>query len=106
MIEYLKIGYRRYRVESLDADEARRVGRYGDWDEEHGLIRVADGRRSDHQAETIIHEALHAIVHDMGAGLADEENETLVTRLTPRLTAFLADNPDEVRELLGMLTHA
>lgn len=101
MISSLKIGYRRYRVEPLDANESRRIERYGDCDVEDGLIRVADGRPEPHQAETLVHEALHAMCRDAGV-IEPRAEEELVSWLAPRVAAFLADNPEQVVELLRM----
>jgi hypothetical protein len=99
-ITRLKVGCRTYRVERWPEKEADDDGARGDCNYRKGRIRVADGYKPSAQAETIIHECLHAILKD--AGMADHE-EALVERLAPRLAAFMADNPDEVRELLRML---
>lgn len=106
MIDSLKIGYRRYRVVPWDEGDAAENGRLGEISHRSGEIRVADSRPIETQAETIVHEVLHALMHDSGADWTNDDEENIVRWLTPRLTAFLADNPDQVREILDMLTDA
>jgi len=52
-------------------------------------------------ADTIVHELLHAMVHESGLRAVKKwDEETVVSLLSPVLTCFLADNPDLVRNIV------
>lgn len=102
-IASVKIGATRYSVEVWDHKEADEAGACGDCSLRLARIRVADGYHRFAQAETFIHEVVHAILADIGVAQPEEDEEKMVRRLSPRLAAFMADNPDAVRELLRML---
>jgi hypothetical protein len=93
------VGYAPYTVEYVDADPAM-------LDEGGGMSGVVNHHRrrirvytkNQHPAElvdTIIHEMLHA--------LDPELPEEVVSSLSPRVTALLATNPDEVIQLVEAL---
>lgn len=103
MIEALKVGYRTYSVESMDPQVADDEGRWGDINHRLGRIRIQDALPAPRYAFTLVHEVLHALFQDVGLDWSHEDEEKMVERLTPRLCAFLTDNPDQVRTLLGML---
>lgn len=103
MIDRLRIGYRRYRVELVPCGELEDRGRLGECSYRDCTIRVSDGQLPADQVETVVHEALHTLFHDVGMTMSSDEEETIVSHLTPRLTAFLADNPDAVRTMLDIL---
>lgn len=104
MIHSLKIGYRWYHVEPMDPEEAGDEGRWGDINHRLGRIRVQETLPAPRAAFTLVHEALHALLHDAGLDWSDEDEEKMVERLTPRLCAFLADNPTQVEHLVEMLS--
>jgi len=50
--------------------------------------------------EKILHEVMHGFLYDAGINLEDDMEETVVLALTPRFTAFLRDNPIQVRKFI------
>ena len=102
-IESLRIGAKTYAIQPTSpavlADDARQA----DVCHRTAVIRVASEGSAPHLASLIVHESLHALFDDTGIDLPPAEEERMVSVLTPRLTAFLADNPAAVRELLSML---
>jgi hypothetical protein len=103
-ITSLKIGARRFRVQPWAFDDAQDDGdSNGKMLLRPGVLLIAEGHPNDSTADTIVHETLHAILGEMGMGWSHEDEERFVALFSPRLTAFLADNPDAVRELLRML---
>ena len=102
-ITALKVGGRRYRVETYPFEDATDDDERGSCNLRTGIIRIASGYAPDKTAETVIHEALHAIVADAGIGWSHEDEERAVSLLAPRIAALLADNEDVVHELLDML---
>ena len=99
-IKTLKIGPRRYSVEAIDMEEDSTIGRIHLY---QGKIVVDESHMPSSQAEVLIHEILHGLFMDSGMDLKRKKEEKLVRALSPRLAAFLADNPTEVRHLLSML---
>lgn len=102
-IKTLKIGARRYSVKAIpseDMDDSRTIGQIGLYT---GKILIDETHMPSSQAEVLIHEVLHGIFLDSGARLPRKKEEKLVRLLSPRITAFLADNPAEIRHLLQML---
>ena len=103
-ITSVKVGGRVYRVDLWPFKAAEDDGARGDFNYRTGVIRVADEYAPGAQAETFIHECLHALFKDSSVDFSnDDEEERIVEKLAPRLAAFFADNPDQVRELLRML---
>ena len=102
-ITALKVGGRTFTVQSWKFKDAEDEEARGMVNTRTGVIRIAEEYATDKTAETIIHEALHAIFSDIGLDWSHDDEEKMVTRLSPRLTAFIADNPAAIRELLRML---
>lgn len=102
-ISEIKIGGRRYRVEEWDQADANDRGRCGEIIFRTGTIRLHDGLSADNMAETLLHEILHGVFHDMSMDWSDDEEERMIGRLSPRLAALFADNPEQVRELVRVL---
>ena len=55
-------------------------------------IHIRDTNSKDSMEETTIHEVLHAMLDNSGA--PDANLDAVITVLTPRLHAFIIDNPD------------
>ena len=102
-ISSLRIGAKVYTVEPTSPAELADEGRQADVCHRTATIRVVTEGASQHLASLVIHESLHAIFDDSGIEIPRDEEERFVSILTPRLTAFLADNPEQVRELIRML---
>ena len=103
-IERVKIGAHYYPVVQVTTAELDDTARWAEIDQRRHRIKVQTWERPNAaKAESLIHEILHGLLQDAGRppGLWDEES--VVEALSPRLAAFLVDNPDAVRELLRML---
>ena len=101
MIPDVRIGARRYAI----ALTRRPEDDPAEIDHHEGTIVVSDAMTTEATVEMVIHEILHGLIDDSGLDIdANEVDEEMIVRaLAPRVTAFLADNPDQVRELLAML---
>lgn len=99
----VKIGAMRYEVRALDASEASDECRWGDCNHRLGRIRIVEGLPPQKWAATVLHELLHAVFHDIGIDWSPDDEERMVERLTPRIAAFLADNPEQVGVLVAVL---
>lgn len=99
----VKIGARTYAVEIVDADSLRDHQSIGMCNKRLGVIQIADCLPPDNLAEVFFHEVLHALINDSGWNMDSDLEERIVEALSPRLTAFLADNPDCLDYLLDLL---
>lgn len=105
MIDSLRIGCRTIAVEwpgncTLEDDE-----KWADYDSRRGIIRVATFQRPpDAITEKLVHEIIHALLDDSGGEWTPKQEEAFVRLLSPRLSAFMRDNADAVREILNMLS--
>lgn len=103
-ITAVKIGARTFAVDLWPFQDAEDEGARGDFNYRTGRIRIADGYAPSAQVETLLHEIIHALLKDSALDFSnDAEEERIVERLSPRLAAFLVDNPDVVREIMAML---
>lgn len=102
-IKSLKIGCHRYSVAAIDPEQMDDVNTIGQIGLYTGQIVIDDSHSRQSQAQVLVHEIFHALFFDAGHPVRRKKEEKLIRTLSPRLTAFLADNPTEVRELLKML---
>ena len=102
-ITSLKVGARTFHVKPWAFKDAEDDGAVGKMLLRTGDILIAEGHPDDSTADTILHESLHAILGEMGMGWSHDDEERFVALFCPRLTAFMADNPGAVKELLRML---
>jgi hypothetical protein len=100
MIDSVRIGATTYRVE--ENAEIRDDGAIGICNTRTAEIFYAPAPKAV-QAQTIVHEILHAIFDDAGVDFEHEMEERLVGMLSPRVTAFIVDNPAAIHALWGML---
>jgi hypothetical protein len=70
---------------------AKREDLWGQCDSHNMSIRLLDGLPSDREANTYLHECLHAMFHTACPHM--EEEERIVTQLAPVLMKFIKDNP-------------
>lgn len=106
-LELLKIGAATYVVEFVDglkdfSDDGTFRSLHGDIDYAAQELRVKEDQAEDAQRVTVLHEAVHAILHAAGQG---EHDEALVVALGYGLYALLKDNPVLVA-WLGLLPEA
>lgn len=86
---FVKIDHRTIRVEAMPAND-KACGYYLDGP---GVIQIDHTIPPDQQADTLIHEILHAIWASRSLPARVSE-ETAVTRLASALATVLRDNPD------------
>lgn len=97
----IKVGPFHYRV----VEDADLVGRDRCGEIRYGTLTIAlsPNTAPDRQAETLLHEVLHA-VWEIGLDVVSEpkhNTETVIERLSPHLLSVLRDNPDLVAYLVG-----
>lgn len=104
-IRALKVGAHTYRVEQVETPELDDAGRWAEIDRRRYLLRLQSWERPPAAlVESLIHELIHAWANDAAVGWDTDVEEQVATVLSPRITAFFADNPDAVRAMLEMLT--
>lgn len=99
----VKVGASRVPILPLDPEKARSEGIWGLFSAELNVIFVLKGRPPQMQAEVVLHEVMHALLHDAGLDFEGDDEERLVKTLTPRLAAFLVDNKSAVARLTELL---
>ena len=104
MIASFKVGGHRYEVEHVETPELDDAGRWAEIDRRRYRLRIQTWERpGSAKVESLLHELIHAWANDAAVGWDSDVEEQVATVLAPRITAFLADNPDAVRVLLEML---
>jgi hypothetical protein len=98
----LRVGYETYKVSLMPKSEKETEGDFGCHSQ---LIRVrVAGRSPRFIANTLLHEAMHAIFYQAGlkesAGISFSKEEAIVNCLANGLSQVFRDNP----ELAKMLT--
>lgn len=67
---------------------------------EESLIKIREGMSKQKEEQTLIHESLHAMLHESGIdNLANDEN--LVTPLGNMLYQFITDNPQMINRIIS-----
>ena len=92
MIDYLRIGYRRYTVSEWTQAEVALTSSHGQCNTGQAAIYVCTDDHPLTVLDTLLHEILHAVWHEYG--LEDKEpEEHAITVLATGLTQVLYDNP-------------
>lgn len=94
----IKVGHRD--IEVVLAPRSAMDGAYGDYLDDAQRIRLSMDRKPQSQAETLIHEILHACWPAHWSLVGDVE-ETFVSALAPALSQVVRDNG----ELVAWLQH-
>ena len=89
--EPIDLGYRTWRVEY---DKGVQDGEYGELVANKGLILVMPGMDSTSTVDTVLHELLHAILHNTTTTLTTKQEETVVTQLANGLVELIGRNPE------------
>ena len=97
----LKVGYRNYKIEDLPQHEADARGLRGTHLSHSGVIRIERGMDTEQQANTLIHEILHACWSQ--CHLDEDIEEHTITVLTNQLTQVFQDNPEVTKYLRDAL---
>lgn len=91
MISALRIIGKLYAIEEKDGE-----GDYGECFTDQCRIEVRSTQCHQQQADTLLHEAFHAVDHELHCGLTEPQ----VRRMSTGILALLRDNP----ELVAFLT--
>lgn len=95
----IKVGPHVYRVVSpnraLEAEDAA-----GRTSPAVGEIQVRSEHSHTYVADTLLHEVLHAVIHNVSGAPSDQE-EQFVERMSTGLLAVLRENPDLVAFLVA-----
>ena len=92
MIPSLRIIGKTYRV-----DEKEGEGDYGECFSDQCRIEVRASQCRQQQADTLLHEAFHAVDHELHCGLSEPQ----VRRMSTGVLALLRDNPALVQFLIA-----
>lgn len=90
---YLAVIGKRYAIEQKDGE-----GDYGETFADQCRIELRITQCHQQQADTLLHEAMHAVDHELHCGLTEPQ----IRRMATGLLALLRDNP----ALVQFLTHA
>ena len=90
----IHLGYRAWRVRYDDGctDEE-----YGETVANKGLILLQRGQDGPAEVDTVLHECLHAMMHNTGNVLKHKDEEQVVTLLAHGLVELIQRNPHLLR---------
>ena len=89
----IKIGYRDYKIKSLDSIVSKCNEIAGQFLATDGVIALSSDEDSISHTCTLIHEIFHGIVYQWGIEINDKEEEKICNTLANGLTTVLVDNP-------------
>ena len=93
----IKIGGIHYDLAQQDNLEDKNESVWGFVEYENSIIHIRGNMSKQKKAQTVIHESLHAMLHE--AGLDDVANdEKLVTPLGNMIYQFIKENPELMNE--------
>lgn len=95
MIETLRILGKAYVIEWVEGDKDSTD--YGECFHDHCRIQVATFQCDQQRHDTLLHEILHAVDHEMHCALSEAQ----VRRMATGIYAVLRDNPALVAYLTG-----
>lgn len=87
----IDLGYRTWHVEY---DKGVQDDEYGEIVVHKGLILVTPGMDSPALVDTVLHELLHAMLHNATTTLTTKQEEVLVTQLSHGMTELINRNPE------------
>ena len=93
MIESVRIGHRRYRIQEWSDAELVTTDSYGQCDKQRGIIYICTHLDAIVVADTFLHEILHAVWHEYNLQ-DDDREERIVHTLATGLTQVMHDNPE------------
>lgn len=101
--KHVQVGPHRYRIRSTGkATELALQGLMGQTDSRSNEILVSPDQSDGQQADTLLHEILHAAYDQTSLRRLDAEaEEAVVSALTPILLGVLRNNPEIVKVLTG-----
>jgi hypothetical protein len=89
----IKIGYKNYKIKSLDSIVSKCNEINGQFLASDGMIALSSTEDNISHANTLIHEIFHAIVYQWAIELDDKEEEKICNTLANGLTTVCVDNP-------------
>lgn len=89
----LRIMGREFQVD-YDAELDEEEGAVGYCYAPDSLIEIKDGQHPMEEADTILHETLHALFYLLDLGLSRSKEEKIVRLLSTGLIQVFADNPE------------
>jgi hypothetical protein len=92
----ISLGYRTFTVRK---DRHLPSGELGQCQNDKGLILIAPGQLGDDEANTVLHELLHAALHLGHVSLEDDKEEQVVTVLGNAITELWKRNPSLISYL-------
>lgn len=99
---FIRVGYQDFVVtRSKDATHTDRAHGYTRKDDAHIHINIHSNKVNN--ANTLLHEVLHAVVYTQGMDLSDDMEETVVNALSNGLTQVIRDNPQFIHYILDQL---
>jgi hypothetical protein len=101
----IKVGAQTYSIETFERDFADDARRWGDTDPSKNKMRICDDLPNTNFAEVEIHEICHAILYDAGMPWVGAEVEDAIGKVSPRIAAFVRDNPKFVKHLVDVLAN-
>ena len=93
MIESVRIGHRRYRIQEWSDAELVTTDSYGQCDKQRGIIYICTHLDAIVVADTFLHEIMHAVWHEYNLQ-DDDREERIVHTLATGLTQVMHDNPE------------
>jgi Zn-dependent peptidase ImmA (M78 family) len=104
MKEIVKIGRYKWRILFKKyVGECKTHYDAGECDYDKRKISIQSGQTKAAEANTILHEILHAICHDQKLGLKYDLEEEVVTGIANGLQDFIRDNPKYALKLARSL---
>lgn len=97
----VSIAGRRWRIEYPRRTESNVYGMT--YYDEHRIV-IRDGLLPIEEADTLIHEVMHALIASAGLTIPDTEEEPIVRAIASTLTGVLADNPSFRRYINYLLS--
>jgi hypothetical protein len=91
--ETVKVGHLLIKVIPIDQREADSIGADGLFSYRHAVMRINIEQHPSQLVETFLHECLHAI-WAVAAFCSKDDEEDIVTRLSPLLLTLFVDNPE------------
>lgn len=87
----MRVGAARYAIGSLSVDCENQGEHYAT----QAVVLVREHLAPDVERETLVHETLHAVVNqtNLRSGEMPKDEESLVSALSPLVTAWIRDNP-------------
>lgn len=82
-----------YRVWRIKYDQGCADEEYGETVANKGLILISPGQDGPAEVDTVIHECLHAMMHNTGNVLKHKEEEQVVTLLAHGIVELMQRNP-------------